>query len=814
MWFTHRKELAAQTRDMLRRAVRVSVAIPNWTRGKAAPSIQDGVAVFMEQTVSRRSDQSSIWNEYDDSDLMIIDEAHRAVAEGCKRAIRQWPGRVLGMTATPWRLSRKEGFDHLFSKLICGPQVADLQSQEFLCEAQILQPPDEHRILGGKIGTTGDYTETGIEQTNVKEVMTARALEFWKEQASNRQTIIYAVSIVHAQNLAAVFNDAGIAAEVILGKTDIARRAAAISDFAKGKLKVLVNVAVVTEGFDLPDASCVVIARPTKSLTLYLQMVGRGLRPKSNGGNCLVLDLAGNALEHGLPEEHRKWSLGARGQASEGEAPRVWCKRCKKLSHAARHSCIFCGETFGKDCQLCGKWRARKWWAWEKLCNDTHLLVCDLCHLDTHPRSDLPYDGAGVKALHASESEERVVELLNEERELLLATKKEEQDKLHAWIINEEKDLKDDLVLERQFEDYLAKLPIEQRPRSTVEKFRLFNKWESERRKVVSDHKNDLEKLKARPIDQSAVFNNVQARRERERKASPLNPLGFLNNQDTFLNNQDTYTEVILVVLRRMGGEGKTKDVIDKVGVILFEKVNRLFNEDYQEGAGELREGRKESVLQVFRSDLLSTTGPYRNKVSQAHRRLRMDACCDANTPKGTWRLTAKGQELAEKYDKEPNGGEAEAVHNRHNDSDVTETINARRQREFYKTSPPDYLNNQDTYTKVILVVLRRMGDEGKTKDVIKKVSVIILGEASRLFEVSRLFNENNLEGDKEAFLSDARRDFSSSKSPLQNRMRQAHAKLKKAGYCDTQKSHGTWRLSPKGREKAEKYDQKYPIVD
>lgn len=100
------------------------------------------------------------------------------------------------------------------------------------------------------------------------------------------------------------------------------------------------------------------------------------------------------------------------------------------------------------------------------------------------------------------------------------------------------------------------------------------------------------------------------------------------------------------------------------------------------------------------------------------------------------------------------------------------------------------------------------MGGEGKTEDVIKKVSVIILGE------VSRLFNEDDQEGDKEAFLSGARRDFSSSKSPRQKRMRQAHAKLGIEGYCDTQKSHGTWRLTSKGRELAEKYDQEYPIVD
>ena len=151
--------------------------------------------------------------------------------------------------------------------------------------------------------------------------MTARALNFWKEHVSDRQTIIYAVSIGHARNLAAVFNGSGIAAGLILGDTSPVNRTNAIEGFRTGKLKVLVNVAVATEGFDLPDASCIVIARPTKSLSLYLQMVGRGLRPKKDGGDCLILDLAGNAFEHGLPEDTSEWSLAARGESKGGETP-------------------------------------------------------------------------------------------------------------------------------------------------------------------------------------------------------------------------------------------------------------------------------------------------------------------------------------------------------------------------------------------------------------------------------------------------------------------------------------------------------------
>lgn len=416
VWLTHRKELADQTKNMLDEAGIPAISDIKWEPRTKAPRIVNGVVILMAQTVGRRTVSASVWDDYDDRDLMIIDEAHRAAAKGWARAIRQWPGHVLGMTATPWRLSKKEGFDHIFDKLICGPQVSDLQSQKFLCEAQVLLPTRDDQIRGGVIGSIGDYTEKGTELANTKEVMTARALKFWQDQADGRKTIIYAVSVGHARNLAAVFNDAGVTAEVILGDTDPEDRANAIENFAKGKLKALVNVAVATEGFDLPDASCVVIARPTKSLSLYLQMVGRGLRPKSDGGDCLILDLAGNALEHGLPEENRQWSLAVRGGPTDGEAPVAQCEQCPAVSPAASHSCKSCGEPFGKDCQRCGKWRAYKDWSLNEICVDTHDEVCDLCHRDVHVQAQLPK----LRVIYSSEHERRGIEDLPEDNTKLV----------------------------------------------------------------------------------------------------------------------------------------------------------------------------------------------------------------------------------------------------------------------------------------------------------------------------------------------------------------------------------------------------------
>ena len=391
VWLTHRKELAEQTCGMLTNARVAAVTNLLWTPGTDAPAVSGGAVILMAQTVSRRTDKMQIWNKYDSNDLMVIDEAHHAAAKGWERAMQQWPGPVVGMTATPWRLSEKEGFNHLFDDLICGPQIADLQSNGWLCGDKVFMPHPDLLIHGGEVGSTGDYTESGIESANFgRDIMTAGALEFWQARARDRQTIVYAVSVKHAHNIVNVFQNAGFSAEVILGDTDPEERRKTIAKFRDGGLHVLVNVVVATEGFDLPDASCVLITRPTLSLALFMQMLGRGLRPKEDGGDCIILDLTGNSMIHGLPQDSREWSLEPRGKPPPGEAPVIRCPECEGVSYAASHCCQHCGEPFGKDCLRCGKWRSEKDWLYESDCGDDHDLVCDRCHNDAHIQNNLP----------------------------------------------------------------------------------------------------------------------------------------------------------------------------------------------------------------------------------------------------------------------------------------------------------------------------------------------------------------------------------------------------------------------------------------
>ena len=526
VWLSHRKKLSEQTCGMLTEARIPAMTDVNWTPGTDAPAMSHGAVILMAQTVGRRISKRKVWNRYSANDLMVIDEAHHAAAEGWERAMQQWPGRIVGMTATPWRLSKKEGFDHLFGGLCCGPQVAELQGDDWLCSSQTLLPPLELRIIGGEKDRTGDFTEAGIELANQDRpnVMTAGVLEFWQKHAAGRPTIAYAVSVDHAHNLTAVFNGEDISAASILGDTNSEDRNKAIAGFRDGTIKVLVNVIVATEGFDLPDASCIVIARPTMSLALYLQMVGRGLRPKED--TCLILDLAANSETHGLPEEYREWSLEPRAEDLPGEAPVVWCPECESVSPAASHCCPNCGYAFGKDCGRCGKWRAWKRWEFENHCGDAHELVCDLCHIDAHIQAHLPVIPPLDELVGLDDMEDgpmnhppdddlpiRLSALLKEllEAERLSVTGADEDRRLELLekIERREAELTDDDELDALFERHIAALPETERPKTRRQKERMSVNWEDGLKSELADWKKRLTNLESQPIDKQAIFTTA-----------------------------------------------------------------------------------------------------------------------------------------------------------------------------------------------------------------------------------------------------------------------------------------------------------------
>ncbi len=520
VWLTHRRELAAQTEGMLQEAGVTATANIQWTPRSYAPSLQNGVVILMAQTVSRRNSETNVWNQYGNEDLLIIDEAHHATADGWARAIRQWRGSVVGMTATPWRLSLDEGFDHLFNELICGPQIHQLQLDKWLCPLDVKLSPEGERVLSGRIDRTGDYSESGIELANEgRDVWTVGALRFWQKHCANRQTVIYAVSVQHARNLVAVFNDAGISAGLLIGDTPAEKRAGLIQQFQARTVQVLINVAVATEGFDLPDATCVMMTRPTMSLSLYLQMVGRGLRPKENDGNCIVLDLAGNSARHGLPEGDHEWSLQPRAEQASGGPWVIWCPECESLSPVGWHQCTVCEAPFGKLCARCGAWRAWKRWTKETICGRAHDLVCDLCHYDAHIQSRLPVTEDLKELTMLVEDDELSPDMsrflktiLEQERLRLVGDSERRKEELRSLVNIKGRELADEENLDSIYESYLEKLPAKERPRTRSHDRRLFNDWRSSQERELAEWTRELTALESQSVNGELVFRNTRHR--------------------------------------------------------------------------------------------------------------------------------------------------------------------------------------------------------------------------------------------------------------------------------------------------------------
>ena len=520
VWLTHRRELASQTESMLREAGVTATANMLWMPHTDTPTLLNGVVILMAQTVSRRTARANVWDGYNNKDLMIIDEAHHATADGWARAISQWPGPVLGMTATPRRLSEKEGFDHLFDELHCGPQVAALQSDEWLCQARVLSPPEEERVQGGQVDYTGDYSESGIEMVNEdRDVWTAGALRFWQQHGEDRQTLVYAVSVRHARNLVATFSDAGIRAGLLLGDTPTTERTRLLGQFQNGTIRALINVAVATEGFDLPDAACVALTRPTMSLSLYLQMVGRGLRPKQNDGDCVILDLAGNSLRHGLPEDDREWALLPRGEQTPGEPWLVRCPECDSLSPAASHQCRYCGAPFGERCGRCGIWRVWERWSLKATCGEDHDMVFDLCHLDAHVQARLPVtEELKELAMLANDDELSphrdpfLKNFLEEERHRVGGVGEVRKEELSSFIGVRGAELADDAELGKLFENYLDTLPTAERPQTFPQKSRRYTEWEGNIRRELAEWRDELAGLEDQPLDKQLVYNNARDR--------------------------------------------------------------------------------------------------------------------------------------------------------------------------------------------------------------------------------------------------------------------------------------------------------------
>ena len=240
-------------------------------------------------------------------DLIVIDEAHHATAGAWASVLAQYPNaRVLGVTATPQRLDGK-GLGQVFDDLIRGPEVADLLDQGFLARPVYYAPKTVS--MEGVHKTAGDFNRAEIAERMDKPTITGDAVIHYRKYAEGQPCIVFCTGIKHAEHVAQAFNAAGYRFKVIDGTLAKEERARRVLDLSSGALQGLVSVDIVSEGFDLPCVSTAILLRPTASLSLHLQQVGRVLRPSPGKQRAVILDHVGNCKRHGLAEEVRDWSL-------------------------------------------------------------------------------------------------------------------------------------------------------------------------------------------------------------------------------------------------------------------------------------------------------------------------------------------------------------------------------------------------------------------------------------------------------------------------------------------------------------------------
>lgn len=282
--------------------------------------------------------------------VCIWDECHHIGAAGWSAIMEAWPNAVhIGLTGTPWRLDGT-GLGLYFDEMVLGPGAAELIEMGSLSQYKIFAPsaPDMQGV--GKMAGEFKKGETADRMRAPK--LTGDIINHWRRTADGLRTVGYGVNVAHSQYLAAMFNQAGIPAAHLDGGSMSADRKRDIQAFADGGIRVLFNVGLFGEGFDLSawagrpvTIDAAILADPTQSLTKYLQESMRCMRP-SPGKIAIINDHAGNSARHGFPDDVREWDLQGRDKkagAKDGPPPPYTCKCFQQIRRPLPPKCPHCG---------------------------------------------------------------------------------------------------------------------------------------------------------------------------------------------------------------------------------------------------------------------------------------------------------------------------------------------------------------------------------------------------------------------------------------------------------------------------------------
>lgn len=266
--------------------------------------------------------------------VVIIDEAHHAAAQSYEDIMEKWPhAKVVGFTATPERLDGKPL--KAFREIIDMPSPRWFIDQGYLAEYEYLAPPmtsEDIAALSQVRTMAGDYSKKGLQDfCEERPAITGNAVQHYITHALNTQALVFTVGIKAAKQTADFFFSEGIPAAYLSGDMKREQREEIIKKFKAGRIKVLTSCQLIGEGFNVPAVQTVILMRPTKSLTVFLQQVGRALRQKDDGSRAIILDMVGNVKHHGLPCMERTWSLTGKVKRPKPDSLIRTCDSCLQV---------------------------------------------------------------------------------------------------------------------------------------------------------------------------------------------------------------------------------------------------------------------------------------------------------------------------------------------------------------------------------------------------------------------------------------------------------------------------------------------------
>lgn len=346
-WVTHRKELINQVASRLRdHDVEPSFIASGMPWTNTAP-----VQVCSIQTLCRKiGNMSTVQLPH----LVIYDEAHHCTSKSYEAVfdvIDKTSARRLGLTATPRRLDRKPLSKH-FDVLIKGPTIQSLIDQGHLCQPALYVPPRSAQYIESIRDDLhikmGDYS---VQELDTKllgnKLVYGDAIEHYVKLSAGKPAIVFCNSVKHCREAAQEFTEAGVPAESIDGSRGIVQRQDILQRLRQGTISAVMSCDLVSEGFDLPVVACAILLRPTKSLTIYLQQIGRTLRPVCGKSEAVIIDHVNNSSLHGAPWINRYWSLDSYGAIEKVNLDGSRLKLCNKCgNYIPVHSkvCAECGN--------------------------------------------------------------------------------------------------------------------------------------------------------------------------------------------------------------------------------------------------------------------------------------------------------------------------------------------------------------------------------------------------------------------------------------------------------------------------------------